>query len=985
MKNLLLFLSTIRPKVVVNKQNYSHLGQKRALLPSLLDRYLVGRFYFVMLFFIALLNSATFGQAVYNASLPCQSANATAASLTKATVTYPASTSRAVSGGANSVITEAWQVKADVNGQLGFFHGIRVTYGLLNTSCLDITSNSRQFALYDYAGNVCSGSSITPYFVNDGITNTQTTGAETNTMNPAWTGLNPNGDYVVIVRTTVGSNCTAITNTYGAYYGNVTNVPVTLCGQTVFNTGSGGFATAALAVADNGVTGSTNYNIAPTTTFKQVATVKSDPNGTLGVINYLQVLAPTAILATCSNNTRITRTGTEQLYLKDPLTGECTGSAIPKMKTGTNSSSFNPEWVGLTPNTDYIIIFTTTVDAQCTNYNKSNVAYYGAVTPQFTFNCSVSSVTGTFVHGTSSNGSLTIALTGATAGATTFNVTGTGFTGTLSTTLTAGQSSVTIPITYDGIAATGSHILTVTSPSGGGTCSKSVTVTNPPLTASTPTAKTAITNEVKTGTASTELSPVGGNGSYVYSVDASGSCTPIVGATALPIGSNLTVTNSTTGAYTFTAPAVAGTYYYCIKVCDTSTPSPVCITKTYTLTVSLPPCLAGTTAPTLSANTKSNVCPATTADLSSLVSSSCPVGSTLEWHNTNTGLSAANKVATPASVGAGTYYPVCFDAVNTCYSPVPATGVTVTITACCASGTIAPTLSATTKSNVCPATTADLSSLVSSSCPVGSILEWHNTNTGLSAANKVATPASVGAGTYYPVCFDAINTCYSPAPATGVTVTIANCITCIAGNSAPIISATTVTNTCPTTTFSLVALANTGTQPVGTSLVWSTHKVPTSAGDTLTNLATVAAAGKYYVLYFDKISNCYSPADSVTATLTICAVNPPAQTANNGQAKTGNAATELTPTSGTGAYVYSVDNSGSCTPVVGATALPTASNLTVTNSATGAYTYTAPTTAGVYYYCIKICDSATPTASCITKTYTLTVTCPVGSAVPSLK
>ncbi|MDZ7897834.1 MAG: hypothetical protein U5N85_07375 [Arcicella sp.] len=91
----------------------------------------------------------------------------------------------------------------------------------------------------------------------------------------------------------------------------------------------------------------------------------------------------------------------------------------------------------------------------------------------------------------------------------------------------------------------------------------------------------------------------------------------------------------------------------------------------------------------------------------------------------------------------------------------------------------------------------------------------------------------------------------------------ANCVTCVAGTTAPAITPTTATNTCPATTVDLSALANTGTKPAGTSLIWSTHKVPTSAADTLTNLTTVSTAGKYYAMYFDKVGNCYSPADSV--------------------------------------------------------------------------------------------------------------------------
>ncbi|MDZ7897835.1 MAG: hypothetical protein U5N85_07380 [Arcicella sp.] len=96
----------------------------------------------------------------------------------------------------------------------------------------------------------------------------------------------------------------------------------------------------------------------------------------------------------------------------------------------------------------------------------------------------------------------------------------------------------------------------------------------------------------------------------------------------------------------------------------------------------------------------------------------------------------------------------------------------------------------------------------------------------------------------------------------------------VAGTTAPIITATTLTNTCPATTVDLSGLANTGTKPAGTSLVWSTHKVPTSAADTLTNLTTVSTAGKYYALYFDKVAACYSPADSVDVTITACNLSP---------------------------------------------------------------------------------------------------------------
>jgi hypothetical protein len=609
-------------------------------------------------------------------------------------------------------------------------------------------------------------------------------------------------------------------------------------------------------------------------------------------------------------------------------------------------------------------------------------------------------------------------------------------------------------------------------------------------------------------------------------------------------------------------------------------------------------CNAGTTAPTLSATTKSNVCPFTLADISSLVSSTCPVGSSLDWHTVSTGFSAANKVANPAAVGAGTYYPVCYDAINTCYSPAPATGVTVSIIPNCdtdgdgvldsvdldndndgildavecnavervtdgnnftgtgsnvssvpgwtlsggtvytvvgvivfsnnsliqtlsqnvssinlagsgailnftvsigdgipvtgspaarfsvfyagteycrietatgatssatvvymngASGSIssvpmgtsisttldvnlpvnvpnsgqlmfefdptiasiasntddyhlklvsiqtcgdtdgdgipnyldldsdgdgcpdaiegganlavsnlvtstmaggnsggtytgastnpvvqnlgntvnttvsstsygvptvasagqtignsingavqsancptpcnagitAPTLTATTKSNICPTTTANINSLVSSTCPVGSSLEWHNVSTGFSAANKVADATTVGAGTYYPVCFDATNTCYSPAPATGVTVTITTCLSI----------------TQPTTQSGLQNVSKSGTVP-----------------------------------------------------------------------------SDVSPTGGVGTITYSNGSADpACIAPSGATALPGSSNLMIGSN--GSYSYTTPATVGTYYFCVKVCDSTTPTADCKVAIYPVTVLpppCNVGNTAPRI-
>ena len=588
------------------------------------------RWIWVVLFLFSLEQS--FSQASHSPTLPCIPNTLIADAKTKATTTYSSLTAHPIAGtqGPTTAITESWRVTTDVNGTIGFFHGFQVNASTANVlACLNETSNSRLYALYAYTGNVCTCSAIAPSVINDGVV---AVGSETNPMNPAWTGLSPNTNYVIIVKTTVGSSCIDLLNTYAGYYG---------------------------------------------------------------------------------------------------------------------------------------------------------------VIPKFTFNCGSASTTGSFVaDGTTRTGTIVVPITGTAAGAATFNVTGAGFTGSLSTTLTAGQLFVTIPISFDGSGSLGTRTLTVTSPQAGGTCSKIVTVTGntaPVITSS------ATVNFAENGTGiayTTTATDIDASQTKTYSLETGG-----VDNTKFTI-------NPTTGAVSFIAspdfelPTDAGgnnIYDIKVKVCDNGTPV-LCAIKDVAITVTnVVECTAGTTAPTLSATTKSNVCPATTANLNSLVTSTCPVGSTLEWHTANTGLSAANKVSNPASVLGGTYYPTCYDAVVNCYSPVPSLGVTVTINAC-------------------------------------------------------------------------------------------------------------------------------GSNPILASTITQTGVINTT--------------------------------------------------------KSGNAASELLPTGGIGAYTYTNGSADpACVAPVGATPLPLSSNLTI-NTVTGAYSYTRPSAVGTYYFCVKVCDSSSPTPFCSVAVYKIVVTAP---------
>jgi hypothetical protein len=191
-------------------------------------------------------------------------------------------------------------------------------------------------------------------------------------------------------------------------------------------------------------------------------------------------------------------------------------------------------------------------------------------------------------------------------------------------------------------------------------------------------------------------------------------------------------------------------------------------------------------------------------------------------------------------------------------------------TSVCLAGTTAPNITPATATNTCPTTTVSLAGLANAGTkPAGTTLVWSTNKLLTSAGDTLTNTTTVStAGKYYALYFDKVNNCYSPADS--VTVSFTTCTApCLAGTTPPTITQTTLTNACPTTTANLGSLTNTGTKPAGTTLIWSINKVPTSAGDTLSNL-TISTAGKYYALYFDKVNNCYSPADSVTVSIATC-------------------------------------------------------------------------------------------------------------------
>jgi len=176
--------------------------------------------------------------------------------------------------------------------------------------------------------------------------------------------------------------------------------------------------------------------------------------------------------------------------------------------------------------------------------------------------------------------------------------------------------------------------------------------------------------------------------------------------------------------------------------------------------------------PVLSTSTATATCPSTTVNLNSYLTSTLPSGSVVEWYtNPN---HTGTPVSNPSAASAGTYYAVFHNASANCYS-LASNPLTVTVPCCIA--TITPPLTATTLTNVCPATTVNLNGLHTATVPSGATLVWFTNNAHTGTA--VATPSAATAGTYYAFYFDAVNNCYSPA-SIAVNVTTTSCCDAVA-------------------------------------------------------------------------------------------------------------------------------------------------------------------------------------------------------------
>ena len=171
------------------------------------------------------------------------------------------------------------------------------------------------------------------------------------------------------------------------------------------------------------------------------------------------------------------------------LKSDCATSAT-FLGANLTGGTRNFQFYDVQPNTTYRLCATVSLSSPChlrttgefqPEYTGSSWYTYNASLPTsftYPFNCTGSTVNGVFIANavTGQTGTVTIPINITSAGSATFTVTGTNISGSLTTTLVSGQSSVIIPITYTGAGTEGSRVLTISSTSGTGTCSVSVPI-----------------------------------------------------------------------------------------------------------------------------------------------------------------------------------------------------------------------------------------------------------------------------------------------------------------------------------------------------------------------------------------------------------------------------------------------------------------------------------------------------------------------------
>jgi hypothetical protein len=436
----------------------------------------------------------------------------------------------------------------DANGQVSVMQEVQIqgsSTGLSAQSAAVV--GTRTYSLYALSDVNCTTAILPANILNDGCSST---------FNPAWTNLQPNTSYKLALKTNLGAMAAGYTYVGFniRFYNNVRPLSSFAfnCGSaaavgTFYANGVGGQAgtltvpiasatsgTANFTVTGAGFSGSAAVNIATVQTSVSIP-LNFDGSGVAGtrtltvtsaqgtgtcspVVSVKPLIATFAFNCGTASSTGSFianniggQTGSLSIPLSNATAGQAvfnvsgggfSGSLTTTLTAGQASVSIPITYSGSGSAGNHAVSITSAQGTGGCGLNINVISQAGG----FTFNCATASVIGRFVANgtTNQNGFLTIPITGAIAGNTVFTVSGTGFSGTLTTTLTNNQTQVNIPITYDGSGASGTRPLSISATTGGGACVINVNIVNPApngaINFNCPTTASIIGNFIANGT-----------------------------------------------------------------------------------------------------------------------------------------------------------------------------------------------------------------------------------------------------------------------------------------------------------------------------------------------------------------------------------------------------------------------------------------------------------------------------------------------------
>lgn len=275
----------------------------------------------------------------------------------------------------NETVTTHHLVNSGATGAIGF--AISTGSGnSMNQACISDANRSAVL----YAVGDCNGTAIQPTTDSPG----------SNFSNYEFTGLDPNTDYILVVTVDAVTDCD-VQDLAVTYYSVSVNMASCDCSTPNCNAALTADASAPTFTSCESWSGDETNS-----TIISYHTLTSSPDGTLGILQQLQ---PTSCQLSDAGMQSALTNRTATLY----AIGDCDGTPIAVSSANAgNSGTLNPEWQGLTPNTQYVIklevvLSSCDIDATCLDYYYPPASSCTADAGTITVDVNGNNITGTTI------------------------------------------------------------------------------------------------------------------------------------------------------------------------------------------------------------------------------------------------------------------------------------------------------------------------------------------------------------------------------------------------------------------------------------------------------------------------------------------------------------------------------------------------------------------------------------------------------------